>query len=67
MKLKARSVRASDHAGPIRRLERFSGLRLALSRPGQRERERERRVSDADASYYASPVSTRTLKHMIPK
>jgi hypothetical protein len=33
-------------------------------RPAQRERERERRVSDADASYYRPISDTRTLKHV---
>jgi hypothetical protein len=36
-------------------------------RPDQRERERERRVSDADASYNRPISGTRTLKHAIPK
>jgi hypothetical protein len=49
------------------RLERQSGLRLAESRVGQRERERERRVSDADASYNATTTGARTPKHVIPK
>jgi hypothetical protein len=35
-------------------------------RLAQRERERERRVSDADASYYGPARCTRTLKHVIP-
>ena len=71
--LKARLLRASTLAGTRNqadrtgRLELQSGPLLAESQPGQRERERERRVSDADASYYASRLSTRTLKHVIPK
>src|SRR5258708_21114794 len=44
-KLYARQVRARIQAGPIRRLERFSALALAESRPGQRERERRRDLS----------------------
>src|SRR6202046_3011084 len=36
-------------------------------RLAQRERERERRVSDADASYYATNRGARTPKHVIPK
>src|SRR3984957_3655103 len=59
--------RKRDQASRVARLERRSGLELVESRPGQRERERERRVSDADASYYARVRSTRTLKHVIPK
>jgi hypothetical protein len=39
----------------------------ARSRLDQRERERERRVSDADASYYGPANETRTLKHAIPQ
>jgi hypothetical protein len=42
-------------------------LGLAESQPGQRERERERRVSDADASYKGPFSRTRTLEHVIPK
>jgi hypothetical protein len=42
-------------------------LALAESRPGQGERERERRVSVADASYYGPANSTWTLKHVIPQ
>ena len=66
-KLKAHLQRASDQTGPYDRRGDESGLKLAVSQPGQRERERERRVSDADASYYAGTVSTRTLKHVIPQ
>src|SRR6185437_9137766 len=36
----------------------------ARDRPSQRERERERRVSDADASYYGPISDTRTPKHV---
>src|ERR1022692_773659 len=70
---KARLLRASTLAGTRNqadrtgRLERRSGLDLAVSQPGQRERERERRVSDADRSHYARRLRTRTLKHVIPK
>src|SRR6185437_1174161 len=39
----------------------------ARSRFGQRERERERRVSDADASYYGPTSSTRTPNNAIPQ
>jgi hypothetical protein len=39
----------------------------ARRRLGQRERERERRVSDADASYYGPANDTRTLDNAIPQ
>jgi hypothetical protein len=39
----------------------------ARSRLGQRERERERRVSDADASYYRPVMNAKTLNNAIPQ
>jgi hypothetical protein len=64
-----RFERAGIQAGRVARLERNSGLALAVSQAGQRERERERerRVSDADASYYGPISDTRTLEHVIPQ
>ena len=47
-------------------MPRRKGL-AARSRLGQRERERERRVSDADASYNTPSRGARTPKHVIPK
>jgi hypothetical protein len=41
--------------------------RRGLRRVAQRERERERRVSDADASYKGPSSDTRTPKHVIPQ
>jgi hypothetical protein len=46
-------------SGVLRRLERRDQL-------GQRERERERRVSDADASYYGPICGARTHVHAMP-
>jgi hypothetical protein len=45
---------------------RRAGLVLA-DRAGQRERERERRVSDADTSYKGPFSGARALKHVIPQ
>jgi hypothetical protein len=56
-----------SQAGHTGRLERRSGLALAESRPGQRERERERRVSDADASYWGRICGAWTLDHAMPQ
>jgi hypothetical protein len=49
----ARLWRASELPDRVGQVKRISGWVLAECWPGQRERERERRVSDADASYYA--------------
>ncbi len=65
--MKRRNSDARNQTGPSGRMERQSGLKLAESQPGQRERERERRVSDADASYNGRSNGTRTLKHVIPQ
>jgi hypothetical protein len=48
-------------------MEQRSGLWLAESRLGQRERERERRVSDADASYYGPICGAWTRCHAMPR
>ena len=73
-KLRARLQRAStplrgtsDQAGLSARHSRGADLALAGERLGQRERERERRVSDADASYYGPVNDTRTLNRAIPQ
>jgi hypothetical protein len=65
--MKRRNSDAEDQAGPYDRMKRQPGLKLAEGQPGQRERERERRVSDADASYNGPAKTTRTLKHAIPQ
>jgi hypothetical protein len=62
-----RSKNERNLPGHADRWERRSGLWLAVSRAGQRERERERRVSDADASYYAPNRGARTPDCVIPK
>src|SRR6202034_1190951 len=65
--MKRRDSDAEDQTGPYDRLEQRSGLKLAESHPGKRERERERRVSDADASYNGPAKTTRTLNNAIPQ
>ena len=64
------SARCSANRAPCPAYRRSSPRREGLApwgQLGQRERERERRVSDADASYYATTTSARTPKHVIPK
>ena len=65
--MKRRERDARNRADLFGRQNGGTDQRLAGVRPGQRERERERRVSDADASYNGPATSTRTLKHVIPQ
>src|SRR6185312_10526275 len=54
------------HAGYWLRRNDEVGRGLAVRQPGQRERERERRVSDADASYNGPRSAPWTLIHAMP-
>jgi hypothetical protein len=65
--MKRRNSDAEDQAGLHDRRDDGTDQDLAGEQPGQRERERERRVSDADASYNGPAKTTRTLNNAIPQ
>jgi hypothetical protein len=63
--LTRRGKRRSGPAGSL--LEGSSSEQSPSGWVDQRERERERRVSVADASYYGPVFDAKTLKHAIPQ
>ena len=65
--MKRRDNDAEDQAGLCGQRNDGTDQNLSGEQPGQRERERERRVSDADASYNRPIRDTRTLNNAIPQ